>query len=370
VLELTDSGTAVGLITAALFVPSLLFGAWAGALADRLDARRALIAIQLFLAAQGVVLAAVVFAGAEALWLLVLIALWNGVGGAIDRPLRQTLMNELVGDRELPNAIATNSALVQLGLISGPAVGAVLISTVGIAWCFAVNAATYAAMAVAIASIRPSAMYPRERATGGDTSVRAGLANLRTRPDLRMLLIVLALLSMLAYRVDVLAPLLAKELGGESGLFAGISVARGSGALVASVFLASRFGVASVRLLRNGLIVLGVSLCLMAIPMRAFAIAAAVPVGLGYMTTLVCTLSLTQLLADAEFRGRQVALWFVVLSGGVVFGSLLVGAVADLIGAGWMTAVAGSSIAVLVVHVSRHGQVPTGPTNRRRWLMN
>ena len=139
VLELTDSGAAVGLVSAALFAPSLVFGAWAGTIADRYDSRRAVMWLQVLLGLQAVALAALVFAGAEQLWSLVLLALWNGVGGALDRPVRQTLINELVGDAELSNAIATNSALVQLGLIAGPALGAVLIATVGTAWCFAVE---------------------------------------------------------------------------------------------------------------------------------------------------------------------------------------------------------------------------------------
>lgn len=353
VLELTDSGWAVGLVSASLFAPSLLFGAWAGAIADRFDARRTIIALQVVLGLQAVALAALVFADAEALWSLVLLALWNGVGGTFDRPIRQTLMNELVGDAELPNAIATNSALVQLGLIVGPAVGAVLIDTVGIGWCFAVNAATYVVMIVAITAIRPADMIERPRAEGDAASVRAGLAYLRGHRRVQMMLIALALASILAYRIEVLLPLLAKELGGGSGLFATLTVVRGFGALAAALFLASRFGSPSVTMFGRALGLMGVSLFVMAVPVTWIAVAAAFPVGVGLMLSMVCTLSLTQLWAGAEYRGRVVAIWFVVLSAGIVVGSLVVGGLADLIGAEETTALAGASLLGLVVFVTR-----------------
>lgn len=353
VLERTGSGAAVGLVSASLFAPSLLFGAWAGAIADRFDARRTIIALQFVLGAQAVALAALVFAGAEELWSLVLLALWNGIGGTFDRPIRQTLMNELVGDAELPNAIATNSALVQLGLIVGPAIGAVLIETVGIAWCFAVNAGTYVVMIVAISAIRPAEMIERPRAIGEHASVRAGVAYLRGHHDVQMMLIALALASVFAYRIEVLLPLLAKDLGGDAGLFATMTVVRGFGALAAALFMASRFGSPSVTLFGRALALMAVSLCAMAVPVTWIAVVAAFPVGVGLMLSMVCTLSLTQLWAGAEYRGRVVAIWFVVLSAGIVVGSLVVGALADLIGPAETTALAGVTLIGLVAFVRK-----------------
>ncbi len=361
VLERTGSGAAVGLVSASLFAPSLLFGAWAGAIADRFDARRTIIALQFVLGAQAVALAALVFAGADELWSLVLLALWNGIGGTFDRPIRQTLMNELVGDAELPNAIATNSALVQIGLIVGPAIGAVLIETVGIAWCFAVNAGTYVVMIVAISAVRPAEMIERPRAVGEHASVRAGFAYLRGHHDVQMMLIALALASVFAYRIEVLLPLLAKDLGGDSGLFATLTVVRGFGALVAALFLASRFGSPSVTLFGRALALMAVSLCVMAVPVTWIAVVASFPVGVGLMLSMVCTLSLTQLWAGAEYRGRVVAIWFVVLSAGIVVGSLVVGALADLIGPAETTALSGVTLIGLVAFVRK---TMTDPSDR------
>jgi MFS family permease len=352
VLDLTDSGTAVGLISACLFIPSFLFGAWAGAIADRFDARRTIIWLQVFLGLQATVLALVVAAGWESMGLLVVLSLWNGVGGTFDRPIRQTLMNELVGDEALPNAIATNSSLVQLGLITGPAVGAVLIRYAGIAWCFGVNAMTYAVMFVAIAAVRPNELVIRPKATGDDASVRAGLAYLRGRKDVMLLMLAMALTSLLAYRIDVIMPVLAKDLGGGSGLFAGMTVVRGCGALSAALFLASRFGTPSLRLFRNSLALFAASLAVMAVPVRWVAIVACFPVGVGFMMSMVCTLSLTHLWAGPTYRGRVVAVWFVVLGAGVVVGSLLAGAMVDAIGPDATLVAAAISVAMVVAIVA------------------
>lgn len=352
VLEVTDSGVAVGLVMAAQFLPSVFLGAWAGAVADRFDARKVVLALQVVLATQAVALATLVFSGAEALWSLALLTLWNGAATAFDPPVRQTLMNELVGDAELPNAIATNSAIVQLGLIVGPAIGALLIDSVGIAWCFAINACSYAVMFVAIASIRTNEMIRRYKVNGGDSSVRAGFAYLRTRGDIKLLLVVLGLTSLLAYRLEVLLPLLAKDLGGGSGLFATMTAIRGVGALVASLYLASHFGKPSVHLLRNSLALLGASLAVMSIPVTPIVLIAAFPAGIGMMTSMVSTLSLTQLLSSAEYRGRLIAAWFVVMAGGVVVGSLLAGALADVIGTHLAMATAAASLLVVLAIVN------------------
>jgi MFS family permease len=356
VLELTGSGTAVGLIGAALFAPSLVLGAWSGSVADRFDARRTVIVLNLVLGAQAVALAWLVFSGAEQFWSLFVLALWNGVASTFDRPIRQTLMNELVGDAELPNAIATNSALVQLGLVVGPAVAAVLIDTIGIAWCFAANAGTYAVMIAAIIAIRPSEMVARPKASGESASVRAGLVYLRRQRDVQTMLIALAWASALAYRVDVLQPLLAKHLGHGSGLFAAMTVVRGCGALAGAVFLASRLGSPSMRLFVRALVLMALALIVMAIPVTWVAVVASFPVGMGMMLSLVCTLSLTQLWSDSEYRGRVVAIWFVVLGAGVVAGSVLAGALADVLGVPEVVALAGASLLALAALVERRNR--------------
>jgi MFS family permease len=348
VLRLTNNGASVGLITAAQFAPALLLGAWAGAVADRFDSRRAVLALQVLLGTQACALAILVFTHRAALWSLCALAVVQGVGSAFDPPIRQSLMNELVGDPELPNAIATNSMLVQLGLIFGPTLAAILIPTVGLGWCFVVNASSYAAMFLAIRSLRTADMVKRPRPNSVDSSVRAGFAYLRQRPDMQLLLAVVALGSLVAFRLEVILPLLAKrELRGGSGLFSAMTALRGAGAFVASLYLASRTGAPRIWMMRAAALCLAGSLAAMTIPNRAVVLVALVPAGFGMLMVMVMTLSMTHVLADPEFRGRLVAVWFVVMNGGVVAGALFTGAIAQHLGS--RMALATGSVVMVVV---------------------
>jgi MFS family permease len=329
VLERHGSGRAVGLVFAAQFVPSLLLGAWAGTVADRYEARRSVLVLQIFLGAQAVALAVAVFSHATPLWLLVALAMWQGIGTSFDQPIRQGLMNDLVGDAELPTAIAMNSALVQMGLILGPALAAILIRTVGTPWCFVVNACSYALMYLAISSLRVAEMVRRERHAGGDSSLRAGFAYVRSRRDIQSMLAVMVLSSLVAFRLEVLLPILAKDLRGGSDLFSGMTMVRGVGALVASLWFASRTLPPRPTQLRTATAIMAASLVLLSVPNRAVVLLALFPAGIGLLSSMVVTLSLTQVLASPQFRGRVVSLWFVSLNGGMVAGSLLTGAIAD-----------------------------------------
>jgi MFS family permease len=353
VLQITDSGRAVGLVSAAQFAPALLLGAWSGALADRFEARRAVLVLQIVLGAQALALAVVVFSGSRALWPLVALAMWQGVGTAFDPPIRQGLMNALVGDAELPTAVATNSALVQMGLIVGPAFAAVLLRTVGTGWCFVVNALSYVVMYVAISAIRPSEMHHRPRAIGTDASVRAGFAYIRASSEIALLLAVVAGGSLVAFRLEVLLPILARDLGGKSGLFAALTMMRGVGALLASLWLASRPRALQLIELRNACALLAVALGLLVVPNETVALVALFPAGVGMLAVLVGTLSMSQTVASPEFRGRVVGLWFVVMNGGVVGGSLLVGALAQGWGIHQTFAVGAATMAMLAVALTR-----------------
>jgi MFS family permease len=353
VLEHHGSGRAVGLVLAAQFVPAMLLGAWAGVVADRYDARTIVRGLQVFLGAQAIALAVAVFTGFTPLWLLVVLALWQGVGTSFDQPIRQGLMNDLVGDAELPTAVAMNSALVQMGLILGPALAALLIHTVGTAWCFVVNACSFALMYMAISSIRPSEMFSRNRPSAGDGTLRAGFAYIRSRRDIQRLLAVMVLSSLVAFRLEVLLPLLAKDLHGGSSLFSVMTMLRGAGALVASLWFASRTVPPRASQLRVATAIMCASLALLTIPNKIVVLIALVPAGIGLLSSMVVTLSLTQVLVSPEFRGRIVALWFVALNGGMVVGSLLTGALADARGPQFTFGVGAVSLAMIVAGLSR-----------------
>src|SRR5439155_18749097 len=148
VLKLTGSGTKVGLVTSVQFMPVLAVGAYAGVTADRFDNRRSVIAVQLLLGAQAALLATVVLADVVQMWMVYVLAAVQGTGMALDTPTRQSLVGQLVPTDELANAVALNAGLAQMARVVGPAIAGVLIETVGIGACFALNAVSYCVIVV------------------------------------------------------------------------------------------------------------------------------------------------------------------------------------------------------------------------------
>ncbi len=339
VLELTNSGRTVGIVAAAQLLPPLLFGAWAGTVADRVDNRKAVLALQVLLGAQATALAMLVFTHRIALWSIIALALVQGLAAAFDPPVRQGLMTELVGDDAITSAIATNSALAHFGGIVGPMIAAFLISTVGTSWCFAVNAASCVLMFWAINSIRPSEMVRRAKAPQGPGALRAGFAYIRACPDVMVLLALLGIASLFASRIDVIIPLLATTgLHGGSTMFSTMSVARGLGALTSSLYVAGRRRPPTLGLVRAAGLGLAISLVIAAIPFeplalrRVIVVIALYGVGVGMMLSIVVTLTMTQLLVEPSYRGRAVAIWFLVMNAGTVVGSPLTGWISERFG--------------------------------------
>jgi MFS family permease len=356
VLNLTKSGSTVGIVAAAQFVPSLLLSPFAGTIADRFDARKAVLALQVVLGLQATALAILVFTHSARVWSLIALTFLQGIGWAFDPPIRQSLMNELVGDDVFANAIATNSALAHLGSIVGPMIAALLISTVGTPWCFAVNALSYVGMFFAIKSIRPSEMNHREKITDASGSMRAGFAYLRSRPDVLLLLGVLCISMLFAGRLEVLIPILAQgELRGGEQLFSNMNVARGIGSLCASLYVASRPRPPTIRALRLGSLCIAAALAIAAIPFQPLGLRQVVVLvclvfaGIGTMFAIVTTLSMSQLLVDATMRGRTAGVWFLCMNAGTVVGSPLVGWVSDKYGTS--TTLAFGAISMLVVFI-------------------
>lgn len=356
VFRLTDSGASVGIVTAAQFVPALALGAWAGSLADRYDARRAVLVLQVLLFAQAASLTLLVATHHETMWWLCGLAAVQGVGNAFDPPIRQGLMNDLVGDHDLASAVSLNSTIVQLGMVVGPSLGAVLLPTVGLAWCFAVNASSYVAMFLAIRSIRPAEMLHRPRATGAAASVRSGVAHIRGRRDVQLLLVAVGVASLVAYRLEVIVPLLARrEFAGGSGLFSVMTVVRGVGSLVGSLWLTTRRAAPTHRLLGRSCGFQAAALAAMTVPVRGVVLVALALAGGGMLVSMISTLSMVQLATTSEFRGRVVAIWFVVMNGGVVVGAPLTGWIAEHFGVPTVVTIASASMFALSAYVAMPG---------------
>ncbi|MDT4900958.1 MAG: hypothetical protein QOJ78_1888, partial [Pseudonocardiales bacterium] len=184
VLELTNSGTALGIVTALQFGPSLFLGLWGGILADRSDKRKLLLVTQSALAIVALMLGLLDVTGVVAYWQVLALATVLGVITAIDTPVRQSFVVEMVGPDELANAVAINSTIFNSGRILGPAVAGVMISAVGTGWAFIANALSSVAVLTALIMMRTAELFPSPPVHRARGQLREGLRYVRGRSDL------------------------------------------------------------------------------------------------------------------------------------------------------------------------------------------
>lgn len=333
VLQLTGSGTALGAVVAAQFVPILVLGPYGGLLADRTDKRRLLIATQAVLGAAALALGVVVLAGAVQLWMVVAVAVLLGLVTAIDNPARQAFSLEMVGPDQLRNAVSLHSTMVNAARAVGPAVAGVIIATAGTGVCFLINAASYAAVLAALATMDARALRPTPLAERRPGQVREGLRYVRATPELLVPLVMLALVGTLAYEFQVVLPLLATgPFGGGAETYGVLVSAMGAGAIAGGLVVAGR-GRTGLRPLSAAAAALGVAILAVALsPTLPVAVVAMAATGAASITFLATGSSSLQLASDPRFRGRVMALWTVAFLGSTPLGAPVVGAISEHLG--------------------------------------
>jgi MFS family permease len=346
VLSLTHSPLAVGLLSIARFGPFTLFALFAGVIVDRFDNRKTVMltqGTQMVLAAALTLLA---LTGVVQTWHVMVIAFLGGTVLVLDAPARQGLTFQMVGRDELPNAIALNSTLFNLGRVIGPAIAGAMIAGVGIGWCFAANTASYFAVLASLALMRASELYPLVR-EGTPTlwrGTREGLAYVRRTPRIVAVLMTTVVFSSLLFNVNVLLPILTKQtLDAGPDVFGVIMATFGAGALVGALATAT-IGRSTWRLAATG--ALGYAVCELAIaPLRAVWLVAGMLFVAGICFTFYTANANTtvQLEAPDHLRGRVLGIYFYAWNGLAPLGALLVG---------WLCEVGGTELAFLVLGVS------------------
>ena len=210
VLQLTHSGTILGLTTAARYAPILLLSPYAGLLVDRYAKRRVLLGTQAGLGLVSAALGAAVLAGDIRLWQVVVLAVLFGILSAVDNPARQAFVQEVVGHDLVRNAVTLNSTSVNVARVIGPTIAAVLVSTVGIGWCFVVNAASFGFVIVSLLSLDTRRLYPVPPVPRGRGQLRAGLRYAAGVPAIIRPLLMMALVGTFTFEFEVSLPLLAE----------------------------------------------------------------------------------------------------------------------------------------------------------------
>jgi len=348
VLKLTGSGTKVGLVTSVQFMPVLLVGAYAGVVADRFDNRRSVIAVQLLLGAQAALLAAVVLTDVVQMWMVYALAAVQGTGMALDTPTRQSLVGQLVPTDELANAVALNAGLAQMARVVGPAIAGVLIETVGIGACFALNAVSYCVIVALLLFVDPATMVVRPRLARARRQLRDALGYFASRSELRDPLIIAIVVGVFASNFNVVLPLVAKyTFHGGAGTYTAMASAQGVGAVIAALVIASR------RRPTKGLLVasvawLGAALMMAAVaPFLALEFFAVGLAGMMGAATGIAVNASLQLGAPPAMRGRIIALFFFITYGSNVIGGPLMGWIAQTWSARWSLVAGGLPALVL-----------------------
>lgn len=333
VLELTGSGLALGGTVALQFTPILLFGPWGGVIADRVDKRRLIVWTQAAAAALALTLGLLTLFHVVRLWMVLVLALLLGVVNLVDMPARQSFIIEMVGAADVANAVSLNSVVVNGARVIGPAVAGLLIATIGIAPCFLINAGSYLGVIGGLLAMDATALKRTPPVVKGPGQLRAGLRYAWSSPELRVPLLMMAVVGTLSYNFSVVLPLLVREtFGAGAGSYGVLFSFMGLGAVLGGLVIATRSR-ATPRLLVGSSLALGGAIGLAAAaPNLALVVLAMVPVGVASTAFIATSNALLQLGASSEMRGRVMALFALVFLGSTPIGGPLVGWIAERFG--------------------------------------
>jgi len=326
VLDLTGRSDRLGIAVALQFLPLLVLGVPAGVLADRVDNRRLLLATSLVSAVLALVFGLVVAPGDPSIWAIYGLTFLSGLVMAVERPAMQALLFQLVGRETLPSAVAANSTIISMSRLVGPALGGVMIASAGIAWCFFANAISYLVVAIALASIDRRQLVPRPAAARGGRSVRAAVAYVRHRPEVRRPLLVMVVVGLVVLNFQTTFPSIVK-FGfdrGAGGVGTAMSVsAIGSilGGLYAAGLKSGSRRILAVALGAFSVVLLGVAVA----PTYALFIILSIP--LGFVSAAFQTIDAVavQQATEASMQGRVMALHQMAWFGTTPVGALFMG---------------------------------------------
>ncbi|MDQ2788128.1 MAG: MFS transporter [Chloroflexota bacterium] len=335
VLRLTDSPLALGVVTACQTLPVLVFGLFGGVIADRVPKRRLLVITQTMMLVQASALALLTAGGWINLAALYLLAAVLGTATALDNPTRQSFVKEMVGPDDVPNAIALNSIVMNTARLAGPALAGLTIAAVGVTACFALNAASFVAVIVALLRMRPERFFEAPAPQRGKVLVQIGegLRYAVRTPEIAPILLLTVTFGIFGYNFNIILPLLARYVlhAGPIG-FGALSSAMAVGSLFGAFRIAYSGG-ASRRMLLGGAAGFSIMLLCLSLSTRwLMMIPALAMLGACSITYFTTSTSRAQMIVPPELRGRVMSLYSFLDLGSAPIGSLLLGTLARQFG--------------------------------------
>ena len=359
----SHNATALGVVMALQFGPHIVLLPFTGSAADRFDRRRILVATQSAMFVLALALGLLTLFGVVALWHVYAFALLLGCVTAFDAPASQTFVSDLVGDRDLSNAVGLNSTSFNIARMVGPAIAGVLMDSLGMGWAFMVNALSYLAVLAALWRLRTHARQAIQkdgaRAVPRGQGFVEGLRYVRQRPDLRAILWMLFLIGTFGLNFTIFVSTMAVSVFHEGASRYGLLMSLMAVGTISGALLAARRQQPRIEILLSSAAVFGVG-CTLAALMPTYWLfgAALMVIGVSALTFANSTNSLLQLGTEPAMRGRVMAMRLAIALGGTPIGAPIVGWVADTLGPRWALGVGAASgfaaAAVLVHYLARH----------------
>ncbi|MFN6472360.1 MAG: MFS transporter [Nostoc sp. SerVER01] len=337
VYDLTNSPLMLGVVGFSSQIPSFFLAPFGGVFVDRFSRYRTLIGTQILAMIQSLALAALALTGTIQVWQIIALSLFQGFINALDAPARQAFVPELVERREdLANAIAINSTMVNGARLIGPAIGGLLIASIGTAYCFLIDGLSYIAVIAALLAMKIKPW--KNSVTDGNPlqKVKEGFVYAFSFPPIRAVLLLSALVSLLGLQNTILVPVIAEEvLKGGAETLGFLMAASGVGALSGGIYLATRQTILGIgKLIALAPAILGIGLISFSfsrfLPLSLFTM---LFVGLGTILQIAASNTFLQTIVEEDKRGRLMSLYTMSFLGMIPVGNLLGGVLANRFGA-------------------------------------
>jgi len=339
VYSMTGSALMLGFVAFVSLIPSLLLSPFIGSFIDQNNKYRVLVAAQMGLMVQAGVLALLVWFGWHTMPLILILSLLQGIFNAVEVNARQSFMLELVEDkRDLPNAIALNSTVFNAARIVGPAIGGLVLSQYGEAWCFLINFLSFIGVLVSLMLIRVDTAPVKGQQESTWEGLKQGYRYLQDHPQLKALILLVAFSSLLVIPYTTLLPVIAKTLfEGGAKTYSWLESAAGIGAMTGAVYMARLHAGANLRFrVMFGSALMGLGLLLLPFASNIlFALVCVVFTALGMMVQNSCVNTYLQTHTMPAFRARIISYYIMAFQGVFPIGSLIIGSLAQAVGVQW-----------------------------------